>query len=441
MNPKCLIVLFFLCSIFSNAQEGFAFNSQKNKITIPFQFINNLIFIPINVNGIELNFLLDTGVEETVLFGLEDDETLSFKNVEKIQLKGFGKEDFVDGLKSVNNTLICKDFVDFNHKLYIVLDQNFNFSAQVGIPVNGIIGYNFFRDYLIETNYSSRKIIVHKENPKIRKKINTKFSTSDITIESNKPYLLTKINFENKEIETKMLIDSGSGDALWLFENQINQIKVPEINFSDYLGRGFSGELFGKRARIKKFAINKFEFEKPLTSFPDSLAITYSRLVQDREGSIGGEILKRFDIIYDYTNQKIHFKKNSNFNLPFNFNMSGIELEHDGLQWIAESNEFKTTKSNKISFSETDVKLNDVKYSFSLKPLFRIANLRKNSPAEISGLKKGDLILEINNNKVFNYTLQEINELLKSEDGKTITMSVNRNNIQYEFKFKLKSLL
>ena len=352
MNPKCLIVLFFLCSIFSNAQEGFAFNSQKNKITIPFQFINNLIFIPINVNGIELNFLLDTGVEETVLFGLEDDETLSFKNVEKIQLKGFGKEDFVDGLKSVNNTLICKDFVDFNHKLYIVLDQNFNFSAQVGIPVNGIIGYNFFRDYLIETNYSSRKIIVHKENPKIRKKINTKFSTSDITIESNKPYLLTKINFENKEIETKMLIDSGSGDALWLFENQINQIKVPEINFSDYLGRGFSGELFGKRARIKKFAINKFEFEKPLTSFPDSLAITYSRLVQDREGSIGGEILKRFDIIYDYTNQKIHFKKNSNFNLPFNFNMSGIELEHDGLQWIAESNEFKTTKSNKISFSE-----------------------------------------------------------------------------------------
>ncbi len=441
MNPKCLIVLFFLCSIFSDAQEGFVFNSKKNKITIPFQFINNLIFIPIIVNGIEFNFLLDTGVEETVMFGLEDDETSSFKNTEKIQLKGFGNDDYVDGLKSINNQMICKNFIDNNHELYIILDQNFNFSAQVGIPVNGIIGYKFFKNYLIETSYSQHKIIIHKENSKIRKKIISKFSNSDIIIEKNKPYLLTKINLNQSEIQTKMLIDSGSGDAIWLFENQINNLKIPENNFDDYLGRGFSGELYGKRARINKLSINKFEFDKPLTSFPDSLAITFSRLVKDREGSIGGEILKRFDVIYDYPNQKIHFKKNSNFNLPFNFNMSGIELEHDGLQWIAESNEYKTQQSTKISFTDTTPKINDVKYSFSLKPLFRIANLRKDSPAEICGLKKGDLIMEINNTRVFNYTLQEINELLKSEEGKTIFMKINRNNIEYDFKFKLKSLL
>lgn len=441
MNRKLLIVLFILCFAICKAQDGFTFNSNKNKIAIPFQFINNLIFIPINVNGLELNFLLDTGVEETVLFGLEDEETSSFKNVEKIQLKGFGKEEFVDGLKSINNKLTCKDFIDFDHELYIVLDQNFNFSAQIGIPVNGIIGFKFFKNYIIETNYSDRKIFIYRENIKIRKKINTKFSTSDFLLEKNKPYLLTKINLNHQEIETKMLIDSGSGDALWLFENQKNHIKIPEINFEDYLGRGFSGELFGKRARIDKLSINKFEFQKPLTSFPDSLAISYSRLVQDREGSIGGEILKRFDVIYDYPNQKIHFKKNSNFNVPFNFNMSGIEIEHDGLQWIAESNEFKTMQSTKISFSESAVKVNDVKYSFSLKPLFKIASLRKNSPAEICGLKKGDLIMEINNNKVFNYNLQEINELLKSEEGKTITMTISRDNIEYEFKFKLKSLL
>ncbi len=441
MNPKCLIVLFFLCSIFSNAQEGFVFNSKKNKITIPFQFINNLIFIPLIVNGIEFNFLLDTGVEETVMFGLEDDETSSFKNTEKIQLKGFGNDDYVDGLKSINNQMICKNFIDNNHELYIILDQNFNFSAQVGIPVNGIIGYKFFKNYLIETSYSQHKIIIHKENSKIRKKIISKFSNSDIIIEKNKPYLLTKINLNQSEIQTKMLIDSGSGDAIWLFENQINNLKIPENNFDDYLGRGFSGELYGKRARINKLSINKFEFDKPLTSFPDSLAITFSRLVKDREGSIGGEILKRFDVIYDYPNQKIHFKKNSNFNLPFNFNMSGIELEHDGLQWIAESNEYKTQQSTKISFTDTTPKINDVKYSFSLKPLFRIANLRKDSPAEICGLKKGDLIMEINNTRVYNYTLQEINELLKSEEGKTIFMKINRNNIEYDFKFKLKSLL
>ena len=305
MYKKIFIILFLLYWSFCNSQDGFKINSNKNKISFPFKFINNLIFIPIKVNGLELNFLLDTGVEETVLFGLEDSETSTFINVEKIQLKGFGNNDYVEGLKSNNNILSCDNYIDNNHELYIVLDQNFNFSSQIGIPVNGIIGYKFFKNYLIETNYSKHKITIHKENPKIRKKLNTKYSGSYINIEYNKPYLTTKINLNQKEINTKMLIDSGSGDALWLFENQKNKIEIPNNNFEDYLGRGFSGELFGKRAKIQKLTINKFEFNNPLTAFPDSLAISYSKIVQDREGSIGGEILKRFDVIYDYPNQKI----------------------------------------------------------------------------------------------------------------------------------------
>ena len=441
MNLKNCIALLLFCCFSTSAQEGFRYNSTKNKISIPFQFINNLIFIPINVNGLELNFLLDTGVEETVLFGLEDAEISSFKNAEKINLKGFGREDFVEGLKSENNVLACGDFIDKNHEIYIVLDQNFNFSSQVGIAVNGIIGYKFFKNYLIETNYSSRKIVIRQENPKFRKKLNAKYSESEIVIDGNKPYFKTKISTDNKEIETKMLIDSGSGDAVWLFENQKNKIKVPESNFVDYLGRGFSGELFGKRARINKLSISNFEFKQPLTAFPDSLAITCSRLVQDREGSIGGEILKRFDVVYDYPNQKIYFKKNGNFSMPFNFNMSGIEIEHDGLQWVAESNQYQTAKANTISFSENEVKLNDVKFSFSLKPVFKIANIRKNSAAEIAGLKKGDIIVEINGSKAINFNLQEINELLKSEDGKRISMKINRNDIDIEYSFVLKSIL
>ena len=441
MNLKNCIALLLFCCFSTSAQEGFRYNSTKNKISIPFQFINNLIFIPININGLELNFLLDTGVEETVLFGLEDAEISSFKNAEKINLKGFGREDFVEGLKSENNVLACGDFIDKNHEIYIVLDQNFNFSSQVGIAVNGIIGYKFFKNYLIETNYSSRKIVIRQETLKFRKKLNTKYSESEIIIDGNKPYFKTKISTDNKEIGTKMLIDSGSGDAVWLFENQKNKIKVPDSNIDDYLGRGFSGELFGKRSRIGKLAFGNFEFKNALTSFPDSLAITCSRLVQDREGSIGGEILKRFDVVYDYPNQKIYFKKNGNFNMPFNFNMSGIEIEHDGLQWVAESNQYRTAKANTISFSENDVKLNDVKFSFSLKPVFKIANIRKNSAAEIAGLKKGDIIVEINGSKAINFNLQEINELLKSEEGKRISMKINRNDRDIEYSFVLKSIL
>jgi hypothetical protein len=41
-----------------------------------------------------------------------------------------------------------------------------------------------------------------------------------------------------------------------------NKIKVPTNNFDDYLGKGFSGDVIGKRARIEGF-FNDFKFTKP----------------------------------------------------------------------------------------------------------------------------------------------------------------------------------
>jgi hypothetical protein len=53
-------------------------SKEVNKVKIPFS-INNLVFIPINVNGVELTFLLDSGVKETILFSLEEKNEISLK--------------------------------------------------------------------------------------------------------------------------------------------------------------------------------------------------------------------------------------------------------------------------------------------------------------------------------------------------------------------------
>jgi hypothetical protein len=39
--------------------------------------------------------------------------------------------------------------------LYIIVDQNFNISSHVGIPVNGIIG-SVFNNNLFEINYEKK---------------------------------------------------------------------------------------------------------------------------------------------------------------------------------------------------------------------------------------------------------------------------------------------
>ncbi|WP_431244639.1 hypothetical protein ACQ9BO_10410 [Flavobacterium sp. P21] len=156
---KKYFMLFFglLVSFNIQAQDDFLIHSHSSKITIPFKLINNLVFIPIKVNGIELNFLLDSGVEETILFSMDEKKEVSFNNVVKIKLRGLGSEDEIEGLKSTNNIFETHGLKSNNHLVYIILDQNFNLSSHIGIPVNGIIGYKFFKNNLVEINYSKKK--------------------------------------------------------------------------------------------------------------------------------------------------------------------------------------------------------------------------------------------------------------------------------------------
>lgn len=440
---KVLFLLFtylYVVSVF--AQEGFQFEKGVYKTSVPFKLINNLVFVPIKVNGIELNFLLDTGVAETILFSLEEKKEVRFFNAEKVLLKGLGNQAAVEGLKSTNNTLEFSDLMIKNHMLYIVLDPEFNLSSHIGIPVNGIIGYQFFRNNLVEVNYHKKRIIIHQNNERNRTKFEKKFNTIPITIEKFKPYVNSTVTIDNHEVVVKLLIDIGNSDAVWLFQDRSAFIKVPVKNFDDFLGRGFSGDVEGKRGRLQKFKMADFEFSAPVAAFPDSVSIRNVTMVPDRMGSVGGEIMKRFNVVFDYQNQRLHLKKNSEFSTPFSYNKSGVEIQHNGLQWIQETVRMETVPlASKYGESTGIGPKTDFKYKFKLKPIFEIANVRKNSPAAIAGLQKGDLIISINTIVPYKYTLQEINTLFKSIDQKWITLEVERQKQILKFSFQLDDIL
>lgn len=441
MRDKLLLLFVFFATFAATAQSGFEFETAKNKVVIPFQLINNLVFIPISVNGVELNFLLDTGVEETILLGLEDKEKLNLYNVQKIKLRGLGSNEPIEGLKSTDNQLSVNGLVDKNHDLFIVLDQSFNFSSHVGVPINGIIGYHFFKNKLVEVDYDRKKIIVYRDTQKLRKKIGKRFKSFPIAIERNKPYAMTKVTLEHEEMNAKLLLDLGNSDAMWLFENPATKISLPKPNFEDYLGKGFSGDISGSRARVAKFEIAGFGFEKPIVAFPDSASIKSVTMVKDRVGSIGGEIFRRFAIIFDYQGGQLYLKKSTHFGAKFEYNMSGIELQNEGMQLVQENIPLETTLIGTTYNSNGEKTQNTFKYKYVLKPVYTIASVRKGSPAALCGLQKGDLLLSINSTNAYHYTLQRINDMLKDEEGKWLYFEIDRNGQVLKFRFQLKSML
>lgn len=439
---KKYILLFFLLltSFISDAQDDFLIERNKKKVVIPFKLINNLVFIPIKVNGIELNFLLDSGVDETILFSMEDKKEVSFKNVEKIKLRGLGSEEEIEGLKSTNNILVTHGLKSINHLVYIILDQGFNLSSHVGIPVNGIIGYKFFKNNVVEINYQKKKIFVHQNNENVRNNFDKNFKAIPITIERSKPYVIASAMVAGKDIQAKLLVDIGNSDSFWVFEN--DKIKLPKKNFPDFLGKGFSGDIEGHRAKISNFSLADFTFKNPIVSFPDSSSIKNVKLVANRIGSVGGEVLKRFTIVLDYADKKMYLKKNNKFNEPFSYNKSGITVQHNGLQWVQETVHLETVRvGNATDENFNDKNNNDFRYKFQLKPIFEIVNVRKKSAAEKSGIQKGDVIISINNTKPYKYTLQQINNLLKSEEDIWINLEVERNSVLLKFRFRLEDEL
>lgn len=429
-----LSLLALLFSIFMSAQNSFELINAK-KVVIPFKLINNLIFIPININGAELTFMLDTGVAETILFSLENKE-VKLQNIEKVKFSGLGGNMSIDGFKSDRNIAKIGDhIINSSMLLFIVIDEEFNISSHIGIPVNGVIGYHFFKDHPVSIDYTAKKITVYQDKDLFKKKIR-KFTELPMSIEKDKPYIYADIEMTNDKKSSKLLIDLGNSDAIWLFPTLIKDFVYNRPNIDDYLGRGFNGDIYGKRSRIHNFYLKDFKFEKPLTAMPDEYSIQHVTLVADRKGSVGGEITRRFTTVFDYAGGKLYLKKNRNFNDPFHFNMSGLDFKQDGLEWQEDRVKIEPKLSSDGS-REISVGSSDFQYKFFLKPIFSVAGIRKDSPAFKAGLKKDDRVISINGSKTSDMTMEKIMELMKSEEGRNITILVQRKNKEMTFDFVL----
>lgn len=423
---KSLKFILLLFCTFSFAQNGFQISDPK-KTVIPFQLINNLIFIPVNINGADLTFLLDSGVNETLLFSLENKE-VSFNDLVKIKFSGLGESKDVEGLRSDNNLVtIGKDFRDHKQTVFIILDESINFSSHVGIPVNGIIGYQFFKDHPVQIDYVTQKIIVFNDN-KLLSKRSKRFESFPITLETNKPYIMAGVEMTQNRVESKMLLDLGNSDAVWLFPKLIKDFVYNRPNIDDYLGQGFNGDIYGKRSRIHRLYIGDFAFEKPLAAMPDEYSIQNLRIVPNRKGSLGSDIFRRFTVIFNYPENRLYLKKNKHFNEPFIFNKSGLDLQHDGMIWEKDLVQVETmpARSDNEGVKAYEAE-KSFKYNFVLKPQYSVVGCRKDSPCFVAGIRKDDKIITINKKKASDYTLEKINNLLREEDGTRVTFEVERD--------------
>jgi len=440
-----LILFFGICNNITGQNEGFRMISpHKSYEDIRFQFINNLIVIPIKVNNKKLNFILDSGVNKTIVFNSSKVDTILSNFEYKYKLKGLGEGLPVNAIVSKNNLFRINNLIAVNKNVYVILKDDFDLSSKMGITIHGVIGYDIFSDLILRINYKSKKIRFYNPS-KYKQKKCSNCEVLPLTIFQKKPYVdvTVKLNNNSKKVPIKMLIDSGGSDAIWLFEYSNKNIVTPENFFTDLLGVGLNGTVYGKRSRISSLGLGEFSLNKPTVSFLDTLSTKNARKFNKRNGSIGSGILKRFTVWFDYPNNRLMLKKNSSFNEVFNYNMSGLEIVYDGKILVEES----TRNYAELSRGTQDPNGNRnsvsliKNYVYKFKHNFKVSNVSEGSPADLAGVMKDDILIKINGNPIYNFQLHEIISIFQEKENKLIRLTLMRNNKKIKTEFNLKKII
>ncbi len=423
------------------SQNDFVIDNEEGEFKQKFELVNDLVIVPVEVNGRKMSFLLDTGVTSTILFSLTTEDSASVKSPRIIYLRGMGIGKPLRALKSNHNNFRIGDALSRDHSLYIIEGAIFDISNRLGFPLNGILGYDFFKDFVIEFNYKRKFMKVYnKEQYEYRRC--RRCIDIPLKFYKNKSYLTGMVSISGEEDhQVELLLDTGSGDAIWLFKNKDKGIYLPDRSFEDFLGFGINGSVYGHRSRIHELSLGKYQLEEITASFPDSLALKTVSSFEERDGSIGAQVFKRFHSVIDYKGKNLRLKPNNDFNDPFEYNMSGVVVKHDGYRVIKSEAPLNSFKIEDDNAEGIEVYNTQRQVMYSLEPSYEVAEIRPNSPAEMAGLKIGDEILKLNGRPAYRYDLERILEIFTSREGKRIRLEILRQGKKIKVEFRLERIL
>lgn len=423
-----------ITDIYSQSEFKFV-DEDKRAVTLKFKSINNLIILSALLNGEFVNFLVDTGVNKTKIFGKVKDSA-DLKGAEYISLRSLGSSEPVKAYKTINNTINFGPIIGKNQEVYFITDPRYDLASKLGINVQGIIGYDFLKEFIVRLNYNRTSLRFyqhHKFNRKLKR-----FDKIKFRFIRKKPHFKVPMKFQDGSLEELVfLLDTGSNDAFWVFENE--NIKAPDNSFEDYVGYGLELAVEGRRSKSISAEIGEFKIEEPRTAYIDSLSARLFTADQFKNGIVGSEILKRFVWFFDYKNQNMYFRPSSNFKENSNYDRSGLIMMYGG----EEVNTIKTpilVRVNRDSNYSTTI---DNKFEIRLEvtKILEVAQIRPNSPASKVDIKIGDRILKLNGKDISRMSFQDINDLLSSEEGKRIKIKLKRDKNTLDRELYLSSQL
>ncbi len=389
-----LIVISLLAVSLARAQEEFIEPVSRLLTRFPVtQLTGGVVILNAKLDDFPdtLNFILDTGSSGISL----DSSTAAYFNLKPVEsdrtirgIAGIKKVGFLYNrkLKFPNLTV---DSLNFHVNDYSVL------TSVYGEQIDGIIGYSLFNRYIIKINYDSLTMDICSRGTIRYPRGGFLFRP----IISTLPVQTARIKDE-PTFNVRFLHDIGAGVCLMLSRDFVEDSALLQKKRKLWPkdGEGIGGRVSMNLTVIKELKIGPYRFRNvPTYVFEDTYNVTsYPYLA----GLIGNDILRRFNVIFNYAKRDIHLTPNSHYRDPFDYSYSGIEL-------------------------------------YYINGKIEIGSVAKGSPADQSGIKEGDVVIAVNNDFSQNFTKYKTTILGATAKVKLV---IQRKGELHQVELKVKSI-
>ena len=279
-------------------------------LSIPFELERDRIVLPVRFNDSpELRIVLDTGMhfDGLLLYDKELTDQLDLDRAIEVKVPGAGSGPPATAVMA-DSASFSAGPVEFHNQRIIILQDD----RMQGVPSDGITGYSLFGHHAVSIDYDRMAIDLFdpaqfQPDPEAR--------WIPLTFRGNMiPWVEAAISLRGiADIPVAMYIDLASGDAVELLIKEGMKYELPEDLKASHLGTGLSGDIYGYQGRIAAFQLGPFRLPDVAAAFAPGEVRSKQ---EGADGVIGNGLLNRFNLVFDYRNERLYLEPNGMFDAP-----------------------------------------------------------------------------------------------------------------------------
>jgi hypothetical protein len=198
------------------------------------------------------------------------------------------------------------------------------FRRQTGRAMDVILGHPLLSRSVVRVDYAARTLEIL---PADTFHYSGRGAVIPLTFQDRLPYITARVTLPGRgPLERRFVIDLGSAQALILSAPFVRDERVLEAlpRTIQGRGRGVGGQTQTLVGRVTCLEIAGMRIDQPITV----LRVSDQGVISARgtAGNIGGEILRRFTVIFDYRRKRMILEPNQRLGEAFEADMGGLGL-------------------------------------------------------------------------------------------------------------------